>query len=212
MQGTGNKPRLSVYKSLNNIYAQLIDDAAGKTILSASSMEKEIRAAVKHGGNLDAAKKLADWASTKKANELMAHTYSHVHSLNTTGLRFFTVYGPWGRPDMSAMIFARAIVADQPIEVFNHGDMQRDFTYIDDIVEGVIRTLDRVPDGRAASGPAHRPPHSCRASSSASAVLRRTSSLVPSSSAAMRRPWTGNSAIAWLWPGRICASASWEIS
>ena len=83
------------------------------------------------------------YAATKKANELMAHTYSHVHGLATTGLRFFTVYGPWGRPDMSAMLFARAIIDETPISVFNHGDMQRDFTYIDDIVEGTLRVLDR---------------------------------------------------------------------
>ena len=83
------------------------------------------------------------YAATKKANELMAHSYSHVHGLKTTGLRYFTVYGPWGRPDMSAMLFAQAIVQGKPIEVFNHGDMQRDFTYIDDIVEGTLRVLDR---------------------------------------------------------------------
>jgi UDP-glucuronate 4-epimerase len=81
------------------------------------------------------------YAATKKANELMAHTYSHVHGLAATGLRYFTVYGPWGRPDMSAMLFARAIVEGKPIPVFNHGDMQRDFTYIDDIVEGTLRVL-----------------------------------------------------------------------
>jgi UDP-glucuronate 4-epimerase len=83
------------------------------------------------------------YAATKKANELMAHTYSHIHGLSTTGLRYFTVYGPWGRPDMSAMIFARAIVEGKPIPVFNHGDMQRDFTYVADIVEGTLRVLDK---------------------------------------------------------------------
>lgn len=86
------------------------------------------------------------YAATKKANELMAHTYSHLYGLPTTGLRFFTVYGPWGRPDMSPFLFAGAILNDRPIDVFNHGNMQRDFTYIDDIVEGVIRTLDRVAE------------------------------------------------------------------
>lgn len=88
------------------------------------------------------------YAATKKANELMAHTYSHLYGLPTTGLRFFTVYGPWGRPDMSPFLFADAILNDKPIKVFNHGDMMRDFTYIDDIVEGVIRVLDKpaVPD------------------------------------------------------------------
>ena len=85
------------------------------------------------------------YAATKKANELMAHTYSHLFGLPTTGLRFFTVYGPWGRPDMALFLFTRKILAGEPIEVFNHGRHTRDFTYVDDIVEGVIRTLDRVP-------------------------------------------------------------------
>ena len=83
------------------------------------------------------------YAATKKANELMAHTYSYLYGLPTTGLRYFTVYGPWGRPDMSAFLFARAIVDGKPIPVFNNGDMQRDFTYIDDIVEGTLRVLDK---------------------------------------------------------------------
>jgi UDP-glucuronate 4-epimerase len=83
------------------------------------------------------------YAATKKANELMAHTYSHLFGVPTTGLRFFTVYGPWGRPDMALFLFTKAILEDRPIEVFNHGAMQRDFTYIDDIVEGVIRVCDR---------------------------------------------------------------------
>jgi UDP-glucuronate 4-epimerase len=85
------------------------------------------------------------YAATKKANELMAHTYSHLFRLPTTGLRFFTVYGPWGRPDMAYFLFTKAILAGQPIKVFNHGKMRRDFTYIDDITEGVIRILDRTP-------------------------------------------------------------------
>ncbi|WP_332671328.1 NAD-dependent epimerase [Aromatoleum sp.] len=84
------------------------------------------------------------YAATKKANELMAHTYSHLYGLPTTGLRFFTVYGPWGRPDMALFLFTKAILEGRPIDVFNHGRMQRDFTYIDDIVEGVVRTLDRT--------------------------------------------------------------------
>ena len=83
------------------------------------------------------------YAATKKANELMAHTYSHLYRLPTTGLRFFTVYGPWGRPDMALFLFTKAILEGRPIDVFNQGNMQRDFTYIDDIVEGVIRVLDR---------------------------------------------------------------------
>jgi len=87
------------------------------------------------------------YAATKKANELMAHSYSHLYGLPTTGLRFFTVYGPWGRPDMSPMLFAEAILAGVPIKVFNNGKMQRDFTYVDDIVEGVVRILARPPPG-----------------------------------------------------------------
>lgn len=83
------------------------------------------------------------YAATKKANELLAHSYSHLFQLPTTGLRFFTVYGPWGRPDMALFLFTRAILAGQPIDVFNEGRMRRDFTYIDDIAEGVVRTLDR---------------------------------------------------------------------
>ena len=84
------------------------------------------------------------YAATKKANELMAHTYSHLFGLPSTGLRFFTVYGPWGRPDMALFLFTKAILQGRPIDVFNHGNMQRDFTYVDDIVEGVIRVLDRT--------------------------------------------------------------------
>ena len=85
------------------------------------------------------------YAASKKANELMAHTYSHLYGLPVTGLRFFTVYGPWGRPDMAPIRFARAILAGEPIDVYHHGRHRRDFTYIDDIVEGVVRVLDRVP-------------------------------------------------------------------
>jgi UDP-glucuronate 4-epimerase len=85
------------------------------------------------------------YAASKKANELMAHTYSHLYGLPTTGLRFFTVYGPWGRPDMALFIFTRAILAGKPIDVFNYGKMKRDFTYIDDIIEGVVRVADRIP-------------------------------------------------------------------
>jgi UDP-glucuronate 4-epimerase len=85
------------------------------------------------------------YAATKKANELMAHTYSHLFGLPTTGLRFFTVYGPWGRPDMALFLFTRKILAGEPIDIFNNGRHSRDFTYVDDIVEGVVRTLDRVP-------------------------------------------------------------------
>jgi UDP-glucuronate 4-epimerase len=103
------------------------------------------------------------YAATKKANELMAHTYGHLYGLPTTGLRFFTVYGPWGRPDMALFLFTRKILAGEPIDVFNHGHHTRDFTYIDDIVEGVIRTLDRV----ATSDPDYDALHPNPATSSA---------------------------------------------
>ena len=88
------------------------------------------------------------YAASKKANELMAHAYSHLYRIPATGLRFFTVYGPWGRPDMAMFIFAKAILAGQPIKLFNHGKMRRDFTYIDDVSEAVVRLIDRPPQGR----------------------------------------------------------------
>jgi UDP-glucuronate 4-epimerase len=94
------------------------------------------------------------YAATKKANELMAHTYSHLFHLPSTGLRFFTVYGPWGRPDMALFTFTKAIVEGRPIDVFNHGEMVRDFTYIDDIAEGVVRVLDRIATPDPARSPA----------------------------------------------------------
>ena len=98
------------------------------------------------------------YAATKKSNELMAHTYSHLYGLACTGLRFFTVYGPWGRPDMALFLFTKAILEDKPIKVFNHGKMQRDFTYIDDIVEGVVRTMKHRPESNPAwSGDAPDP-------------------------------------------------------
>ena len=90
------------------------------------------------------------YAATKKANELMAHTYSHLYGLCCTGLRFFTVYGPWGRPDMALFLFTKAISEGKPIKVFNHGKMQRDFTYIDDIIEGVVRIMARLPEANPA--------------------------------------------------------------
>jgi len=96
------------------------------------------------------------YAATKAANELMAHTYAHLYGLRATGLRFFTVYGPWGRPDMAPLLFARAVLAGRPIEVFNHGRMRRDFTYIDDIVAGVLGALDAPP---GAEPPRHAAPH-----------------------------------------------------
>jgi len=103
------------------------------------------------------------YAASKKANELMAHCYSHLYGLPTTGLRFFTVYGPWGRPDMALFLFTKAILEGRPIDVFNHGKMKRDFTYIDDIVEGVIRTSDSVAEPNPAWDGAHADPGTSRA-------------------------------------------------
>jgi UDP-glucuronate 4-epimerase len=96
------------------------------------------------------------YAATKKANELMAHTYSHLYGIPTTGLRFFTVYGPWGRPDMAYFMFTKAVLAGEPIKVFNHGHMQRDFTYVDDIVEGVVRVLDKPATPESAGAAPYR--------------------------------------------------------
>ena len=93
------------------------------------------------------------YAATKKADELMSHTYRHLYGLPPTGLRFFTVYGPWGRPDMSAFLFTKAILDGEPIHVFNNGDMRRDFTYVDDIVAGVLAALDHPPAGRRPAEP-----------------------------------------------------------
>ncbi|HVV99790.1 MAG TPA: NAD-dependent epimerase [Planctomycetaceae bacterium] len=106
---------------------------------------------------------LSLYAASKKANELMAHSYAHLYGIPSTGLRFFTVYGPWGRPDMALFLFTRAILAGEPIEVFNEGRMQRDFTYIDDIVEGVLRVADRPAQADAAWSGAHPDPASSRA-------------------------------------------------
>ena len=98
------------------------------------------------------------YAATKRANELMAHSYSHLFGMALTGLRFFTVYGPWGRPDMSISLFTRAILAGEPINVFNHGKMRRDFTYVDDIVEGVVRVLDHIPPANQVSADSYDDP------------------------------------------------------
>ncbi len=98
------------------------------------------------------------YAATKKSNELMAHTYSHLYALPTTGLRFFTVYGPWGRPDMALFLFTKAILEGRPIQVFNNGQMVRDFTYVDDIVEGVLRVIDAPPTGNLAWDGQHPDP------------------------------------------------------
>jgi UDP-glucuronate 4-epimerase len=96
------------------------------------------------------------YAATKKANELMAHSYSHLYRMPTTGLRFFTVYGPWGRPDMAIFLFTKAIMAGTPIKLFNHGKMQRDFTYVDDVTRGILRLIDHVPrsEGEGGGAPA----------------------------------------------------------
>ena len=99
---------------------------------------------------------VSPYAATKKANELLAHSYSHRYGLSSTGLRFFTVYGPWGRPDMAYFLFTRAILAGQPIDVFNHGDMKRDFIYVDDIVQGVVRVLDKPATPVDGSSVPHR--------------------------------------------------------
>ena len=134
------KPQHLVYASSSSVYG-------GNTKLPFSETDN-----VDHPVSL--------YAATKKANELMAHTYSHIFGLPTTGLRFFTVYGPWGRPDMAPFLFAEAIFNDKPIKVFNHGDMLRDFTYIDDIVEGVIRVLNKPtaqPATPALGGNTHAP-------------------------------------------------------
>ena len=130
------KPQHLVYASSSSVYG-------GNTKLPFSETDS-----VDHPVSL--------YAATKKANELMAHTYSHLYGLPTTGLRFFTVYGPWGRPDMSPFLFADAIINNRPIKVFNHGDMLRDFTYIDDIVEGVIRVLDKPATPSANMGVPYR--------------------------------------------------------
>ena len=106
---------------------------------------------------------LALYGATKKANELMAHTYSNLYDLPTTGLRFFTVYGPWGRPDMALFLFTRNIIERKPIDVFNYGNHRRDFTYVDDIVEGVIRTLDNTATANPDWDPAHPDPGTSRA-------------------------------------------------
>ncbi len=130
------KPQHLVYASSSSVYG-------GNTKLPFSEADN-----VDHPVSL--------YAATKKANELMAHTYSHLYGLPTTGLRFFTVYGPWGRPDMSPFLFTDAIINNRPIKVFNHGDMLRDFTYIDDIVEGAIHVLDKPDTPIASTGAPYR--------------------------------------------------------
>jgi UDP-glucuronate 4-epimerase len=121
-----NEVKHLVYASSSSVYG------------ANTKMPFSVHHTVDHPGSL--------YAATKKANELMAHTYSQLYSLPTTGLRFFTVYGPWGRPDMAMFLFTKAILENRPLDVFNHGQMRRDFTYVDDIVEGVIRICDRIPE------------------------------------------------------------------
>ena len=115
-------------------------------IYASSSSVYGLNGKVPFSENDSVAHPVSLYAATKKSNELMAHTYSHLYAIPTTGLRFFTVYGPWGRPDMSPFLFADAMLHGRPIKVFNNGDMLRDFTYIDDIVEGVLRVIDHVPE------------------------------------------------------------------
>ena len=115
-------------------------------IYASSSSVYGLNGKVPFSENDSVAHPVSLYAATKKSNELMAHTYSHLYAIPTAGLRFFTVYGPWGRPDMSPFLFASAILNNRPIKVFNNGDMLRDFTYIDDIVEGVLRVIDHVPE------------------------------------------------------------------
>ena len=117
-----------------------------------------------YGGNTDIPFSVQDrvdkpvslYAATKRSDELMGHTYAHLYRIPMSGLRFFTVYGPWGRPDMAAFIFTKAILEEQPIKIFNHGDMRRDFTYVDDIVAGVLATLDTPPQDGGVGHPPHR--------------------------------------------------------
>ena len=122
--------------------------AVGHLVFASSSSVYGLNAKLPFGERDNVDHPVSLYAATKKANELMAHAYAHVFGLPCTALRFFTVYGPWGRPDMSAFLFARAIADGRPIRVFNHGRMQRDFTYIDDVAEGVVRVIDRPPPAR----------------------------------------------------------------
>ena len=125
-------------------------NAVGHLVYASSSSVYGASARLPYSVHEPASHPVSLYAATKRSNELMAHSYSSVFGLPTTGLRFFTVYGPWGRPDMALFLFSRAILAGEPIQVFNHGHHKRDFTYVDDIVEGVVRVLDRVakPDPR----------------------------------------------------------------
>ncbi len=128
---------LNILEGCRHTSVQHLVYASSSSVYGANTaMPFSIRQSVDHPVSL--------YAASKKANELMAHSYAHLYQIPTTGLRFFTVYGPWGRPDMAMFLFASKILAGQPIDIFNHGHHTRDFTYIDDIVEGVIRTMDKV--------------------------------------------------------------------
>lgn len=121
----------------------------GHLVFASSSSVYGLNANIPYATKHNVDHPISLYAATKKSNELMAHTYSHLYGLPTTGLRFFTVYGPWGRPDMAIYLFTRAIFAGKPIQVFNHGEMMRDFTYVDDIVDGIVRVIDQPPAGNS---------------------------------------------------------------
>ncbi|HKX63815.1 MAG TPA: NAD-dependent epimerase/dehydratase family protein, partial [Rhizomicrobium sp.] len=162
--------------SLENPFAYVTANVMGQAVMLelARALQSSGRATLKHfvyassssvyGANKKTPFAVGDavdhpnslYAATKRSDELFAHTYAHLYGIACTGLRFFTVYGPWGRPDMAPILFASAIAKDQPIKVFNHGEMWRDFTYIDDIVAGVLRALDRPAQSNKATG---TPPH-----------------------------------------------------
>jgi UDP-glucuronate 4-epimerase len=148
--------------SLTNPYAYISSNVLGQVVML--ELARQIKSLVHfvyassssvYGGNTKLPFSIDDpveqpnsiYAATKRMDELLAHSYAHLYGIPATGLRFFTVYGPWGRPDMAPMIFTHAIVEGKPIRVFNHGEMWRDFTYVDDIVDGVLRALERVPSG-----------------------------------------------------------------
>lgn len=130
-----------------NVLEGCRDNRVGHLVYASSSSVYGLNGKVPFSEHDGIAHPVSLYAATKKSNELMAHAYSKLYALPTTGLRFFTVYGPWGRPDMSPFLFMDAILHDRPIKVFNNGDMLRDFTYIDDIVEGIVRIVDVIPEG-----------------------------------------------------------------
>jgi UDP-glucuronate 4-epimerase len=131
--------------AFNNILECCRHNNIKHLVYASSSSVYGLNDAVPFSTNQNVDHPISLYAASKKSNELMAHTYSYLFSLPTTGLRFFTVYGPWGRPDMALFIFTKAILEDKPIKVFNYGNMQRDFTYVDDIVEGIVRVMHHVP-------------------------------------------------------------------